>query len=307
MKDGEIWAVTAYFNPCRYRSRRENYRVFRERLDVPLVTAELSFDGEFELGEDEAEILVRVDGGDVMWQKERLLNVAASALPAGVEKVALLDCDIVFDDPGWPGKACRALEESVMVHLFSHGYRFPRQTLPEQLDDWGPYLRAYSTGYLYFSGLDLDFSVANRWPFMGGAWGIRRSVLERHGVYDTFIMGGGAHAFVCAGMGKLGRALAPLNMNAAQESHFRAWADPFHESVQGRMTYLEGRLALLWHGSEERRAYMDRHEGLRAYDFDPATDIRVGPSGAWTWSTEKPDLHRYAAGYYQARREDDGG
>src|SRR5262245_37018879 len=68
-----LWAITSYFNPARYRRKLQNYRVFRERLAVPLVTAELAFDG-FDLDAGDAEVLVRVRGGDVLWQKERLLN-----------------------------------------------------------------------------------------------------------------------------------------------------------------------------------------------------------------------------------------
>jgi hypothetical protein len=29
-----LWAITTFFNPAGYRCRRENYRVFRERLGV---------------------------------------------------------------------------------------------------------------------------------------------------------------------------------------------------------------------------------------------------------------------------------
>jgi hypothetical protein len=44
-----MWALTTYFNPVRYKRRLSNYRIFRSKLDIPLVTVELSFDGEFEL------------------------------------------------------------------------------------------------------------------------------------------------------------------------------------------------------------------------------------------------------------------
>ena len=35
---------------------------------------ELSFDGEFELEEKDADILIQLSGGAVLWQKERLLK-----------------------------------------------------------------------------------------------------------------------------------------------------------------------------------------------------------------------------------------
>jgi hypothetical protein len=104
-----LWAVTSYFNPVGYRRRRENYRTFRERLAAPLATVELSFNGRFELEPQDAEILIQIRGRDVMWQKERLLNVAVKALPACCTQVAILDCDVVFLRPDWMEALSRRL------------------------------------------------------------------------------------------------------------------------------------------------------------------------------------------------------
>ena len=43
-RSANLWAITCYFNPVGYRRRLENYRMFRQRLKVPLVAVELSFD-----------------------------------------------------------------------------------------------------------------------------------------------------------------------------------------------------------------------------------------------------------------------
>src|SRR5438093_8021963 len=87
-----LWAVTAYFNPMRYRRKRANYRLFRAHLDVPLVAVELAYGCDFELVDDDADILVRLRGRDVLWQKERLLNLALEALPARWRTVAWVGC-----------------------------------------------------------------------------------------------------------------------------------------------------------------------------------------------------------------------
>ena len=106
-----LWAITSYFNPVGYRRRIENYRVFRQRLTVPLVTVELSFDGIFQLQRTDADVLVQIHGGDVMWQKERLLNIALQWLPSTCEKIAWLDCDVIFARHDWAELANRALDE----------------------------------------------------------------------------------------------------------------------------------------------------------------------------------------------------
>jgi hypothetical protein len=79
-----IWAITAYFNPRKFQARLRNYRTFRCQLCIPLLTVEWSQDGDFQLGANEADQMVRVRGGDLMWQKERLLAIAATICPRSV-------------------------------------------------------------------------------------------------------------------------------------------------------------------------------------------------------------------------------
>ena len=90
-------AITCYFNPVGYRRRLENYRIFRQRLKAPLVTVELSFGGGFHLSSQDADILVQLRSPSILWQKERLLNVALKS-PGRCNKVAWLDCDILFEN-----------------------------------------------------------------------------------------------------------------------------------------------------------------------------------------------------------------
>jgi len=49
---------------------------------------------------------------------------------------------------------------------------------------------------------------------------------------------------------------------------------------------------------------VDRNRVLAAFGFDPARDIRIGPSGCWEWASRKPELHRWAREYFYFRRED---
>ncbi len=129
---GPLWAITAYFNPARYQNRRKNYRLFRQRLGVPLVAVELSFDGRFELDPSDAEIVIQIAGGDVMWQKERLLNIALEALPNECEFLLSLDCDIIFQRADWCREVCRQLEHVPLVQPYALVHHLPRDLSPEQ-------------------------------------------------------------------------------------------------------------------------------------------------------------------------------
>ena len=102
-----LWAITSYFNPAGYRNRLENFRKFRRRLAVPLLAVEFRYGERFELEDGDADLLLRLPGRDVLWQKERLLNVAMTHLPAECTAVASLDCDVVFERDDWGAtRAC---------------------------------------------------------------------------------------------------------------------------------------------------------------------------------------------------------
>src|SRR5271167_4518824 len=114
-----MWAMTSYFNPARYRRRLSNYKRFRADLGAPLVTVELSFDGMFELTKEDADILIQINGGAVLWQKERLLNVALRAVPKEERFIAWLDCDVIFGESNWVDLAEQALAAHNAIQLFS--------------------------------------------------------------------------------------------------------------------------------------------------------------------------------------------
>jgi len=69
-----LWVITSYFNPAGFHRRLTNYRAFRERISAPLLTVELSFGGGFALASSDADVLVQLCGGDVMWQKDDVVK-----------------------------------------------------------------------------------------------------------------------------------------------------------------------------------------------------------------------------------------
>ncbi|HEY7787756.1 MAG TPA: hypothetical protein VIF33_04460, partial [Casimicrobiaceae bacterium] len=117
-RQANLWGITCYFNPIGYQRRLQNYHLFRQHLTIPLVAVELAYGDDFDLGADDADVLIRLRGTDVLWQKERLLNLALAALPDHCEAVAWLDCDVVFDDDDWALRASRALERCSLLQPF---------------------------------------------------------------------------------------------------------------------------------------------------------------------------------------------
>src|SRR5262245_28638638 len=110
LENQSLWAITAYFNPVGYRRRYANYQMFRRHLSIPLLTVELAFDRDFELRDTDADCLIQRRGSDVMWQKERLLNLAIDHLPTTCTRVLWIDCDLIYTCRNWAADLNRLLD-----------------------------------------------------------------------------------------------------------------------------------------------------------------------------------------------------
>jgi len=309
---GRTWAVSCYFNPIGYRRRLENYRTFRRYLSVPLVTVELGF-GKFDLREGEADILIQVDGADLLWQKERLLNIAVRALPQECEYVAWLDADIVFRQDDWPARLERVLESHSMAQPFHQAFHLgPRESVDSARSSGDRYVTdgfaaRMTNGSLPASNFSVQ-GMSQKLAYSPGlAWAARRETIEELALYDAMILGGGDKVMAAAGYGRIEETVQAYAMNAQQARHFRAWAQPFFRMIRGDIGYAEGSIFHLWHGRRRDRRYATRYQGFEEFAFDPSSDIRIDENGCWRWNSEKPKLHRFVKDNFTMRMEDGEG
>ena len=138
----------------------------------------------------------------------------------------------------------------------------------------------------------------------GNAVAARRDLLERHGLYDGCVIGGGDSALLGAAYGVQDVIAGCWRMSPAQRVHYSRWAAGFSADVRGRVGVLEGEIHHLWHGDLEDRRYGLRHADLEPHLFDPNLDIRLGVDGAWRWANDKPALHTLLREYFRNRHED---
>jgi hypothetical protein len=308
MQSGRLWAVTCYFNPCGYRRRSANYRIFRQRLQVPLLTVELSFDGRFELCAQDADVLIQLRAPDVMWQKERLLNVGIRALPRHCDRVAWIDCDVVFEDEQWPTAANAALDRHPVIQPFE----ISMELLPDAgaaIDEAHTYLKCRSLACGLATrevepGIMLAPDKRGLGSMDGLAWAAHRDILARHGVYDACVIGGGDGAIAAGVVGNFQDFIDYLLLNTRRREHFMAWARPFYDAVRADLGYCPGTIFHLWHGDLKDRHYRERRVGFADFDFDPYVDIAIDDSGAWRWNSAKPRMHKFVRDYFDSRFED---
>ena len=306
----DFWAITSYFNPLSYRNRQANYRIFRERLGVPLVTVELAYGPRFELDESDADILIQLRGGDVLWQKERLLNLALDALPAECTKVAWIDCDVLFGDDDWPKRARQVLDRVPIAQLYSEVHYLPAATKTEPPDRALAEVKRISIASAVASGLDAEACLEQgNGPTVGSystgvAWAVRRELLQAHHFYDAFIVGGGDRAMAVALYGCFDNVVRRQRLNERQLAHFLAWAEPLRDAVGGAIGFVGGDVFHLWHGALDDRRWYRRYGPMPAFRFDPFEDIALTGNGLWRWNSHKPDLHAYVQDHFILRRED---
>jgi hypothetical protein len=303
----DVCILTCYFNPSRYATKLRNYSVFRESLrrsNLRCLTVECAFPGhDFALPDTDDDVL-RVRGRDIMWQKERLLNIALPHLPAACRKIIWLDCDVLFANPVWAIESSRALDRYAAIQPYSTVIRLPQGASPDEGaggEAWQSFAGvASSNPHALLTG---DFQ---RHGHTGFAWGVRREVIDRHGFYDGCIAGSGDHMMSHALCGDWsGRCIQRIFAgNLAHLRHFQNWAARIYPDVRASVGVVPGDLYHLWHGETANRRYVDRNRELAGFGFDPATDIRLGSSGCWEWARDKPALHRWARRYFDYRRED---
>jgi hypothetical protein len=310
-----VWAITSYYNPVRYKRRLSNYRIFRANLGIPLVTVELSFDGRFELTDDDADILIQLSGGAVLWQKERLLNLAIKAVPLNVKKIAWLDCDVILKRTDWVDEAKRQLNEFNVIQLFSDSVHLN----PEDYENSNHYNGHTSVpGIAGLSNarelLSLGGQEINHIKFVlrkeqiwntGLAWAANRTLLEDHSFYDAAIVGGGDSIMASAMYGRFEALIKKFQLNATRQQHYLRWAVPFHKSVAERIGHVSGTIYHLRHGEIKKRRYLDRQACLAGFDFDPDTDLKIGSNGAWEWTRPRPELESFLTSYFISRAEDE--
>lgn len=330
----DFWVITTYFNLTNGAKRLENYRCFRRHLAAPLLTVEWNPGNRFQLRDDDADIVLRVGSGDLMWQKERLLTMAIAALPDHVDYIAWIDCDVLFDNPDWQDEARALLHDKPVVQLFSE-VAFPDEseclrlidsqqssrgaTISDRVSKRESFLGIFGRLKEDIVGFDLSrrfqpdetnsYNIMKR-PAYGFAWAAQSAFLRQVGVYDRGIMGGGDMLF-SYGVSGLGQALIDNHKTAGWAFYgdcpsYRRWAAQAAEACGGQLSCIGGRILHLFHGSLQQRQYKSRIDGLVPFGLDLDRDIIAATGQPWSWRRDRDRLNEYFLTYLRDRNEDGG-
>ena len=285
--------ITCYFNPCGYRSLRENYLRFINDLRffrLSLFVAEVAYNGE-RFVDDSAFLCLRAGPEHIMWQKERLLNLLVERLPEEFDAVAWIDADALLLDSAWPQKALRALEHYPAVQLFEKWH----------FTDMNGRIDRTKAGVGHLGQWMLKHGRGAAAP--GGAWAAHREIFP---LYDAHILGGGDSALLETWLAMDGSFVAGT-MSRSYQRHYARWQRQTRQKIRGKVSCLPGEVAHLYHGSHLNRRYTERHQILSRHGFNPLRHIRIDEQGLHAWTDEAPAaLQTEVSEYFLARHEDHG-
>jgi hypothetical protein len=248
---GTMAIVTCHFNPGGYPRLAENYRIFRDALgSLPLYTAEASFDGTFI---SDGPVQLAATAANILWQKERLLNLVVAALPAKYDRVAWLDADVIFRRPDWYEAASQLLD------------RFPVVQLAESV---------VTNGRDWNMAAAIGFEQPCKY---GYAWAARRELFP---LYDAAVIGGGDWLNAAGWRGVRCTNLTP---SPAWQAHYDRWAAEAKRKAGGKIGCLAGEIFHLDHGTHKSRQYNERYNLVRG--LDPDRDLESDDSGLWRWTS----------------------
>lgn len=322
-----MWAITSYYNPKRYASRLRNFRIFQEQFNVPLIAVEFSHDGLFELDESLCDIHIKLKEGDVLWQKEALLNVGIKYVPDSEEDVTFVDADVLFIDQNWAKQVEHALCNSLIVQPFSQVRNLDRtesnnqaqlhkiladHSLSKEIpkDDNGLKGSQYSFAKSLRSGLlENGFfdNLASRKQIAvapGFALSGKKKFFETHPLFDKAVIGGGDSLFWDALSGEAENMANQRELKGNYRQAYLSWASSLYTAVGDAFDYVEGGLLHLWHGQPKNRRYFIRDTELRSMHFDPSKDLVRSSEDIWKWAPHRSDLKAYLRSYFLHRKED---
>jgi hypothetical protein len=298
----DICAITCFYNPSNYKTKLANYERFRAKLvsQLRLLTIECAFgDSNFVLGNADC---LRVRAEHVLWQKERLLNIAARHVPSRYKKIIWLDCDLIFENEKWPQLTSSLLDGAAIVQPFSQILRLPRGADFDvgHNERWASFAAVYET--------NPNLMVLGRkHGHTGFAWAAQRELFDRVGLYDACVCGNGDHIMAHAFCGDWDSSclLRYFGGTPAHLKHFQGWCERIYPVVRAQVKAVPGTVLHLWHGEVKDRNYLARNSELVRLGFDPDKDLARDAGGCWKWSGEKAqELENWSRYYFVARQED---
>jgi GR25 family glycosyltransferase involved in LPS biosynthesis len=294
VKDGipKLAVLTTFFNPNNYLNLRYNYLKFSEKIKekADLFPIELSFNGEFFI-EDENVIQIKGSRENILWQKERLLNIALENLPKEYTNVAWIDCDIIFENENWVEEVNEKLKDYKVLQLYSTITRLNADG--DKISSQYGSIKRISYKNIIKHGLN---------GTSGFAWAIRREVIDKIKFLDTMIIGSG-DSLMWNSFYDYKNPIYKKSMNYDWYENYLNWAKNSFNEINSSVSFIDGNINHLYHGDIKNRNYIGRFDILKKYNFNIKEDLKIDSNKVW--KIKRSEITNALVKYFIDRKEDD--
>lgn len=299
----ELWCVTSFYNPVGFGRLAKNYEIFAKRLKSQggkLLTVEMKdVDGKFWLDDRLADKHIKVEDGDIMFQKEKLLNYGATLLPDSCDALCWIDCDMLYESEIWLEQIKDELAKFQTTQAFRRFARMPARSLKFDVGCCLP----NSVKDCFVKQIQENQSIKRSYgyPAPGGAWAARRDFFEAiGGLYQYDVIGGGDVVYAGAVLG----VDISKRYTLAGTKEMSDYVKKIGSLVKGGVGYIESDACHLWHGDDTNRQYTTRYIEFRKMGYEPSIHLdESGPAFKWSAATTE-EMKSYVRNYFIARKED---
>ena len=138
---------------------------------------------------------------------------------------------------------------------------------------------------------ELPFSVP------GFAWACNKSLFDDlGGLYDKNIVGSGDTFLVDCYLNSWDIHGFSSKFNDYMKVDLMSWKERL-QAKKPALDYIPVDIYHLWHGSLKNRKYMDRHDIILKYNYDPLNDI-ILKDDVYEWNTDKFEMHEDIKQYF---------
>lgn len=289
-----LYIITSIFNPFGFASRYRLYENFKRHMEesgAKLFTIEAAFgDQPFRVTSPDNPMNAQLRTNQVLWHKERLINIAAERLLHVVPDLRFLgwyDSDITFANPDWVAEVLHKLTHLAVIQPFSEAINL--NSNEEYMWNCPGTIRHFlhTRGFHQFPPMPTSYTHKGH---PGLAWNATREAFEAMGgLYDRCVAGSADSIMGNAFKGDWSVYL-PGKPTAAMIGSIKTWSEKSGKIVRGKVGYTRGLLLHHWHGHSEQRGYEKRWDIMSFHQFDPMSDLRKDESGLWRWAGNKPQL-----------------
>jgi len=281
--------IAVISNPCLYKRRYRLFREFLERMEkresnINLFVVELVYGTQdFMIAEKGNKNHLQLRTQTPLWHKENMINLAVrNLLPSEWKAFAWIDGDLEFENPYWVSDTLKLLNsDRDIIQLFSHAVDMDREE--NALSIFSSFGFQHSKHKTYNGQRGINY-----WH-PGYAWAIKREAYERiGGLYEDGILGSGDWT---------------MAMSIIKELPGKK---ELHEKMSTlKIGYVHGVIRHYYHGTKERRKYVERNDILYKHSYNPSFITR-DEKGVIIPSDKMPEkMKEDIMNYFRERKEDE--